>query len=60
MSKEPIFDEMSDFEKWFYGSDAYADGDLEKDKCGEYIMPMTQEFEECWNAAVQLTRGICE
>lgn len=50
---EPEFDEMTDFEKWFYGSTAYADGDLAKYSNGEYIRAMTKEFFNCWNAALE-------
>lgn len=51
MDKNPKWEEMTDFEKWFYGSTACADGDLEKDTNGEYVFPMTQCFHDCWVAA---------
>lgn len=49
------WEEMSDFEKFFYGSSAYADGDLDKDCHGNYTMPITQAFFECWNVAKGIT-----
>ena len=47
---DPDFEDMTPFEQWFCGGGAYADGDLAKDADGNYVMPMTQEFYECWKA----------
>ena len=45
------WDDFTPFQKWFYGFGACADGDLEQDAAGDYIMPLTQAFYDCWCAA---------
>lgn len=51
MKNNVDWDDLSDFEKWFLGSGCYVDGDLERDPSGNYTMPLTQDFYECWCAA---------